>query len=230
MGRIDIAEFVREQEARAAAESSVEEETKRRLQAESQLEETVALAEDATSKFETLSAELAAVQKGRGALLMEIEHQYSSCAEASARVEECEAEMAAAQAQVAELATCQEQTATLQIDLIVAAKLLDAASTGLATEKRTGAALQQQVELIRQEASRAAAVQEAEMSAWVQLGTKYGTRYGSIRLGSGTPNAEDDRSPDAVEFVRSNALTPWHTPGMARWPSPVSAQAIRVAR
>ena len=136
MGRISIAEFVQEQEARAAAESKVEEETERRLQAEVQLEETVALAEDATSKFETLTVELAAVQKGRGALLMEIEHQHASCAAASERVEQCEAETAAAQEQVAELATCQEQAATLQIELIAAAKLLDVASTGLEMEKR----------------------------------------------------------------------------------------------
>jgi hypothetical protein len=219
MPRLDVAQFEQEHELRAEAESQVQQEKELRSQAESELEQAVAIGEEATSKVETLTAELAAAQKGRGALLLEIEHQHAACTAASERVKECETEADEATNQVAEL----------QNDLAAAARLLDAASTGLGMEKRRSAALSQQVALVMTEARRTAEAQDAEMGAWITLGTRYGTRFGSARTGSTPSPSKGEDQTDSESMAANTALTPWHTPGMARWPS-LSPMSLSRAR
>ena len=217
--RIDSAELEQEKELRAQAENQAQQEKVLHSQTKDELEQAVALGEEATSKVEELTAKLAAAQKGRAALLVEIEHQHDEFTAANERLQESEAAVDALVTQVGEL----------QHELVAAAKLLDAASTGLETEKRRSAALSQQVALVMADAKHTAEMQDAEMRAWVTLGTRYGTRFGGAARSFSTPSPSIDRKQSEHQRQVDNALTPWHTPGMAQWPS-LSPMSLSHAR
>lgn len=217
--RIDSAELEQEKELRAEAENQAEQEKALHAQTKDELEQAVALGEEATSKVEELTAKLAAAQKGRAALLLEIEHQHDKFTAANERLGQSEAAADALVTQVAEL----------QNELVAAARLLDAASTGLETEKRRSAALSQQVALVMADARNTAEMQDAEMRAWVTLGTRYGSRFGGAARSFSTPSPSNDGKQSEHQRQADNALTPWHTPGMARWPS-LSPMSLSRAR